>query len=130
MQTIRSIVETTYEKWSEKISEKVGDNYSMKNSGTVSKFPYASLLFIGIPGDNYTLEGIESSVIPTIQVDIYTTGQKGLSQAYEIDEVSHDSLLNMGYQRIYGPEPDQNVDPSINRFISRYSRVIGLGDSL
>lgn len=121
--TIRSIVETTYEKWSEKISEKVGDNYSMKNSGTVSKFPYASLIFIGIPGGNYTLEGIESSVIPTIQVDIYTTGQKGLSQAYEIDEISHNSLLEMGYQRIYGPEPDQNVDPSINRLVSRYSRI-------
>lgn len=130
MLTVKSIIETTYEKWSNAIKEKVGNNYSMKNSGTVSKFPYASLYFQGLPGNTYTLAGEEGTVRPAVQIDIYTNGQRGLTQAYEIDELSHSAMLGMGYQRTYGPEPDQNVDPSINRLISRYSRVIGFGDSL
>ena len=125
--TVKSIVEKTYENWGNAIKGKVGNNYSMKNSGTVSRFPYASLYFQGLPGGSYTLTGEEGTVRPAVQIDIYTTGQKGLTQAYEIDELSHGAMLGMGYQRTYGPEPDQNDDPSINRLISRYSRVIGYG---
>lgn len=130
MLTVKSIIETTYEKWSEAISKKVGDNYSMENSGTVSKFPYCSLYFLGVPGDTYTLEGNEGTVSPTLQVDIYTTGQKSLSQAYEIDDVSHETLVRMGYRRTTGPELIQSTDPSIKRLTSRYGRIIGYGDSL
>lgn len=130
MLTIQSIVETTYEKWSDKIKEKVENNYSMKNSGTISKFPYASLIFLGIPSGNQDLEGNEGTVVPNIQVDVYTTGYNGIPQAYEIDSVSHKALVDMGYIRTYGPEPDQNIDPSINRFISRYTRQIGYGDNI
>lgn len=130
MLTIYSIISNTYAKWSEAISEKVGNNYSMENSGTVSRFPYASLYFLGIPGDTYTLEGDEGTVVPTLQVDIYTTGQKAITKAYEIDEVSHAALIGMGYRRTYGPELTQSTDPSIKRLLSRYSRVVGFGDSL
>ena len=130
MLTIYSIISNTYAKWSEAISEKVGNNYSMENSGTVSRFPYASLYFLGLPGDTYTLEGDEGTVVPTLQVDIYTTGQKAITKAYEIDEVSHAALIGMGYRRTYGPELTQSTDPSIKRLLSRYSRVIGFGDSI
>lgn len=130
MLTVQSIIETTYAKWAEKIKEKVGNNYSMEDSGTISKFPYCSLFFLGVPGDTYTLEGDEGTVIPTLQVSVYTTGQKALSQAYEIDNVSHETLVRLGYRRSTGPELDMNTDPSIKRLISRYSRVIGFGDSL
>lgn len=129
MLTVKSIIETTYEKWVNAIKEKVGNNYSMENSGTVSKFPYCSLYFLGVPGDTYTLECDEGTVVPTLQVDIYTSGQKALTKAYEIDEVSHETLVRMGYIRNYGPELSQNTDPSIKRLISRYTRVWGYGDS-
>lgn len=130
MLTVQSIIETTYAKWAEKIKEKVGNNYSMEDSGTISKFPYCSLFFLGVPGDTYTLEGDEGTVIPTLQVSVYTTGQKALTKAYEIDNVSHETLVRLGYRRSTGPELDMNTDPSIKRLISRYSRVIGFGDSL
>lgn len=129
MLTVKSIIETTYEKWVDAIKEKVGNNYSMENSGTTSRFPYASLYFLGVLGDTYTLEGDEGTVVPTLQVDIYTSGQKALTKAYEIDEVSHETLVRMGYRRNYGPELSQNTDPSIKRLISRYTRVWGYGDS-
>lgn len=129
MLTVKLIVETTYEKWANAIKEKVGNNYSMENSVTPSKFPYCSLYFLGVPGDTYTLEGDEGTVSPTLQVDIYTTGQKSLSQAYEIDDISHKTLIQMGYRRNYGPELDKNTDPSIKHLINRYTRVWGYGDS-
>lgn len=129
MLTVKSIVENTYSKWSEAISEKVGDNYSMENSSVVSVMPYASLYFLGVPGNSYDLEGDEGTVMPTLQVDIYTNGQKALTKAYEIDEISHSTLVGMGYRRIYGCELIQSTDPSIKRLVSRYARVWGYGDS-
>ena len=129
MLTVQSIIETTYAKWAEKIKEKVGNNYSMEDSGTISKFPYCSLFFLGAPGDTYTLEGDEGTVIPTLQVSVYTTGQKALTKAYEIDNVSHETLVRLGYRRSTGPKLDMNTDPSIKRLISRYARVWGYGDS-
>lgn len=130
MLTVKTIVETTYEKWVEKITEKVGNNYSMEDSGTTSKFPYCSLFFLGLPGDSYTLAGEEGTVTPTLQVSVYTSGQMAVSKAYEIDETSHETLIDMGYRRTYGPEFTKSTDPSIKRLVSRYSRVIGYGDSL
>ena len=129
MLTVKSIVENTYAKWGEAISAEVGDNYSMDDSSTVSKFPYSSLYFLGLPTDTATLEGDEGTVLATLQVSVYTTGQRALTQAYEIDEVSHETLVRMGYRRNYGPELGQSTDPSIKHLISRYARVWGYGDS-
>lgn len=130
MLTVKSIVEKTYKKWSTAVSEKVGDNYSMENSGVVSSFPYCSLYFLGLPTNTADLEGNEGTVSPTLQVDVYTTGQRSLTKAYEIDETSHSALLSMGYRRTTGPEFIQSTDPSIKRLTSRYSRVIGYADKL
>ena len=130
MLTVKSIVENTYAKWGEEISKKIGNNYSMENSSVVSDFPYASLYFLGLPGNSYDLEGDEGTVMPTLQVDIYTNGQRALTKAYEIDEISHSTLIGMGYRRIYGCELIQSTDPSIKRLVSRYSRVVGFGESI
>ena len=130
MLTIKTIIAQTYANWSEAVKAKVGDNYSIENSATVSKMPYASLFFPGVSGDAYDLEGGEGTVIPSVQIDIYTNGQKALTSAYEIDELSHAAMLKMRYRRTTGPEFVQSTDPSIKRLTSRYSRVIGFGDSL
>lgn len=131
MLTVKSIIENTYARWNKEISKKVGNNYSMDDSSTISKFPYASLYFLGLPTDTATLEGDEGTVLATLQVSVYTTGQRALAQAYEIDEVSHETLVReMGYRRTTGPELIQSTDPSIKRLTSRYSRVVGFGDSI
>lgn len=130
MLTVKTIVESTFSAWGKAVSAEVGDNYSMENSATVSKLPYASMYFQGIPTSGSTLEGGEAAVTPSVQIDIYTNGQRALTKAYEIDEVSHAALLSLGYTRSYGPELIQNVDPSIKRLTSRYSRLIGLAETL
>ena len=130
MLTVKAIVDTTYEKWSNAVKEKVGKNYSMENSATVSRMPYASMYFQGLPTSGSALEGGEAAVTPSVQIDIYTNGQRALTKAYEIDEVSHSALLSLGYTRSYGPELIQNIDPSIKRLTSRYSRLLGLAETL
>lgn len=129
--TILEIINTVFVRWGEAISQtSVKDNYSMENSTIVNSLPYATLFFNGIPGNTWDLEGDESTVIPTLQVDIYTKGQRALTQAYEIDAISHENLTGMGFRRVTGAELIQSTDPSIKRLTSRYSRVIGYGDHL
>ena len=130
--TVLEIINTVYAAWSEAISKTaVKDNYSMENSTVVAQIPAATLYFTGLPTTDSDLEGNEASVTPTVQVDIYTKGQRALSQAYEIDNVSHETLVrSFGFRRSYGPELIQSTDPSIKRLVSRYQRIIGLGDHL
>ena len=130
--TILEIINTVYDTWSDAISKTaVKKNYSMENSTIVAKIPAATLHFQGLPTTDGDLKGNEASVTPTIQVDIYTKGQKALTQAYEIDDVSHETLVrNFGFRRSYGPELIQSTDPSIKRLTSRYTRLVGLEDNL
>lgn len=130
MLTVKTIIDTIFEKWSSAVSKKLGNNYSMENSETVSKLPYASLYFISLSSGASALDGREAAVTPTVQVDIYTTGQKALTSAYEIDELSHEALLGMRFRRTAGPELIQSTDPSIKRLTSRYSRLVGYSDTL
>ena len=130
--TALEIINTVYAAWAEAISKTaVKDNYSMENSTVVAQIPAATLYFTGLPTTDSDLEGNEASVTPTIQVDIYTKGQKALSEAYDIDDVSHETLVrNFGFRRSYGPELIQSTDPSIKRLTSRYTRVLGLQEKL
>lgn len=127
--TISEIVNMVYSHWSKAIKDSV-TGYSMENSETVTKLPYATLYFMGLPTGASTLESEESAVTPSVQIDIYTKGQRALTQAYEIDGISHGSLIAMGFRRSMGPELIQSTDPSIKRLTSRYTRLVGLGDKL
>lgn len=129
---VSEIVNTIYAAWVKSISKTdVKNNYSMENSTVVAQIPAATLYFTGLPTTDSDLEGNEASVTPTVQVDIYTKGQRALSQAYEIDEVSHGVLNGIyGFIRSYGPELIQSTDPSIKRLVSRYTRLVGLEDNL
>lgn len=126
--TVYEIINAIFSKWGEAVSPKVGTNYFMENSTTVAKLPAATLYFQGLPTSASDLEGNESAVTPTVQVDIYTKGQRALTEAYSIDELSHSALVGMRFRRSYGPELIQSTDPSIKRLTSRYSRVVGYGD--
>ena len=130
--TVLEIINNIYASWGKAISQTpVKNNYSMENSTVVAQIPAATLYFTGLPTTDSDLEGNEASVTPTAQVDIYTKGQRALSQAYEIDDVSHETLVrSFGFRRSYGPELIQSTDPSIKRLTSRYTRLVGLEDNL
>lgn len=130
--TVLELINNIFAKWSEAIKQTpVKDNYSMENSTVVAELPAATLYFQGMPTSDSDLIGAEASITPTVQVDVYTKGQRALTQAYEIDEVSHGVLNGVyGFRRSYGPELIQSTDPSIKRLTSRYTRLFGLGDKL
>ena len=130
--TALELINNIFAKWSEAIKQTpVNDNYSMENSTVVAELPAATLYFQGMPTSDSDLIGTEASITPTVQVDVYTKGQRALTQAYEIDEVSHGILNGVyGFRRSYGPELIQSTDPSIKRLTSRYTRLFGLGDKL
>lgn len=130
--TVLELINNIFAKWSEAISQTaVKNNFSMENSTVVAELPATTLYFQGLPTTDSDLMGEEASITPSVQVDIYTKGQRALTQAYQIDEVSH-SVLNgvYGFRRSYGPELIQSTDPSIKRLTSRYTRLFGLGDKL
>lgn len=124
--TVKNPVSSVFERWSAEIQKIVGSgNYSMENSGTLAsgKTKYATLIMMGNPTNSGTLEGHESSTIPSFQVDSYAKGTKALSTAYSIDDASHKAMVSMGFRRTYGPEVIANADSTIKRVVSRYSRV-------
>lgn len=126
MTTVDNPVSKVYSIWSTEIEKKVGrGNFSMSQSGTLAsnKTKYARIFMMGNPGNSWDLEGDECATMPSFQVDSFAKGTKALSEVYDIDDVSHKSMVSMGFRRIYGPELVENADSTIKRVVSRYSRI-------
>lgn len=124
--TVKNPILDVYTRWSSAVESLVGKgNFSMEDSGTLAneKTKYATLIMLGNSTNSGTLEGDESSTILSFQVDSYARGTKALSTAYEIDSISHQSLVGMGFRRTYGPEAIMGSDSRIKRIVSRYSRI-------
>ena len=127
---VRNPALEVFERWGEAMKEAVGEeNYASDNSITIAKTPYARLYMIGNPTGEQDLEANECSTIPSFQVEVFTSGQKAIAKAYEIDSASHQAMISMGFRRTYGPELIPNIDLRIKRCVSRYSRVLADGDT-
>lgn len=125
---VKNPVSDVFERWSKEIEPVVGKgNFSMEKSQTIAstKKMYARLLMLGNPTVNSDLEGDECATTLSFQVESYAPGSnaKSLSKAYEIDSASHKAMVDMGFRRSYGPEPQNNAEDSIKRVVSRYSRI-------
>ena len=123
--TVDNPVDRVYERWKAAVEPEAGKgNVSMSNSKTLVKSKkYARIFLLGNPTVRGDLEGNESATTLSFQVDSFASGQKGLSTAYHIDSVSHETMVNMGFRRTYGPNETENTDSSIKRVTSRYSRL-------
>lgn len=125
-ETVKNPVVDVFQRWGKEVEPVVGKgNYSMERSQTIAsgKKTYARLFMMGNPTSRSDLEGDECATIPAFQVDCFASGTKALSKLYEIDDVSHKAMVEMGFRRTYGPELTGNVDDSIKRVVSRYNRV-------
>lgn len=123
---VKNPVSDVFERWGNAIEPVVGKgNFSMDNSQTIAstKKAYAKLLMLGNPASRGDLEGDECATIPSFQSESYASGTKALSKVYEIDNVSHKAMTDMGFRRAYGPVLQNNADNSIKRVVSRYSRI-------
>lgn len=116
-------IEKVYTKWANAVSTIVGNNYSMDVSKTPGTYPYARMQCLGSVLNNGDLEGDEASNTITFQIDSFATGNKALSKVYELDNASHEAMVNMYFRRTYQGETP-NSDESIKRITSRYTRII------
>lgn len=116
-------IENVLGTWGSAVSTIVGENYSADNVLTVSKFPYARLLLMGLPTADQNLDGDECATAPSFQVESFAQGNKALSSVYAIDAASHEAMVSMGYYRTYGPSLIANADSNIKRLISRYRSI-------
>ena len=117
LETIKNPALEVFKKWSEKVKNVVGESVAP------GKKKYARIFLLGNPTINGDLEGNECATTASFQVDSFAAGFKSLSAVYDIDNASHEAMISMGFRRTYGPEEQNNIDNSIKRIVSRYSRV-------
>ena len=123
-EVIQSPAVDVFTRWRKPIEAAIGKgNCSMEQSKTVAKTPFARLLFLGGPQYSTDLSGNENATNISFQVECFTSGSGALTQVYNIDSVSHEAMVSMGFRRTYGPELIENIDSAIKRTVSRYSRV-------
>lgn len=96
------------------------NNYSMGNSSMIASAPYAQLKMLGSPTRDKDYEGHENSVWLTFECQSFADGQTAIDSVYNIDAVSHQTMIDLGFTRIYGAELIDNADSSIKRVVSRY----------
>lgn len=108
-----------FEKWGQAVKSIVGDNYSYGEKSTLSTYPYMRLFDIGIYQTDGDLEGNESAVEISFQVESYAKGQMASSSVKKMDLVSHQAMKDMGFIRNFAGQVE-NIDSNIKRYISRY----------
>lgn len=93
--------------------------------------PYVDLSINEISGGNYDLSGNEGSTAPLLVVTVYNTGSLADSTCEQISQAAKKVMLSYGFQCRGGPVPATNAeDPNICRWVSRYQRIFGAGDTL
>lgn len=117
-------VVSVYSNWCYALAEtKIGENAKLGITQSVATMPAAVMLPLGMPTLEQDLDGNETAVLHTTQIEIYANGQRAATDAYKYDEVSHKAMVAMGFKRTYGPEFKSNADNSIKRLLSRYTAV-------
>jgi hypothetical protein len=121
-----------FTKWGEAMEPVMGEgNYAYDVSSTVAndKTKYARMFLLGAPTYRAELEGSETALNVSVQVEMFASGKRAATNVYTYDDVSHACMIGMGFTRTYGPELTTNADSTIKRLVSRYSRLwCGSGD--
>jgi hypothetical protein len=121
-----------FTRWGEAMEPVMGEgNYAYDVSSTVAndKTKYARMFLLGAPTYRAELEGSETALNVSVQVEMFASGKRAATNVYAYDDVSHACMIGMGFTRTYGPELTTNADSTIKRLVSRYSRLwCGSGD--
>lgn len=115
-----------FSRWGKSIEPIVGKgNYSMESSreNAENKKKYARLFLTGNPTQSTDLGGNECATMPAFQIEIYASGARFMSIAYEIDKASHESMFSMGFRRFEGPRIEIDSEKKLVCIISRYRRI-------
>ena len=105
----------------------VGRYVTPKNT----QLPYLDVSLGDNSGGNYDLSGNEGSQRPLIILSAYATGSAADGICHAMSQKAKEIMLSYGFQCRAGPLPVANAaDPNISRWVGRYQRVFGSGDTL
>lgn len=113
-----------FEQWGECMKEIISENeYSYGISSTIAndKNVFARMFVMGNTSGRMDLENDEISTNLAVQCETYS--RIGMQKAFDIDAVSHKTMLALGFHRTYGPDITENADSKIIRIVSRYRRI-------
>lgn len=95
-----------------------------------NQFPWVEPKLVDNPGGDYDLEGEEGSQNPLIEVSVYYDSASGDSKCYEVSAKARGLMTAYGFQCRSGPGKTESQNADTIRWVSRYQRIFGSGDSL
>ena len=95
---------------------------------TTEQWPTVSIVCIDSTAISETIDFTETNRRSTFDVNVYSN--KSLTEAKNILTVVRSAFKDCGYRcRVFEPL-DNALDPNIKRYVGRFSRAIGDGDTL
>lgn len=77
-----------------------------------------------------TLANDDDQYVSTFEVEIFSNKQNNaLEEAYSVLDTVESAFKRLGYFEIFS-EPIDNIDPSIFRVVARFTRQIGMADTI
>lgn len=105
-----------------------GQTYEMS---VPTSMPYMLFSVIGNEQSADDLSNNENAVNTTVEITFYASGTSKLTTCKNLMNTADTKMRSMGFRRIFGPQQIINIaDTTICRMISRYNRIIGLGDTM
>jgi hypothetical protein len=94
-------------------------------------FPSMFFNQIGNDGTADDLDNTENAVNTTVEITFYDNSTTKLTTCKNLMATADTKMRSMGFRRVFGPQQITNIaDTTICRYIARYNRVIGSGDTL
>ena len=94
-----------------------------------AKYPYVDIALSDLSGGNYDLQNNEGSQSPMITITAYCNNYDDAT-CYDVSMKAKELMLSYGFQCKTGPIKVDNTDPAVARWVTRYQRIFGNGDSL
>lgn len=97
------------------------------------KFPCVWLVEIeDVPSERYaTLSLSDSQRVSTFEVQVFSNKSTGATtETYEISQDIREYFRQIGYRCLTSQPFDNGIDANIKRHVSRFTRIIGGGETL
>ena len=92
-----------------------------------AQFPAATIRQLGAPATGSSFTSKQCACISTIEAQSFSS--LTAEQAKQILTLTADTMDEMGYELIYGPE-EITQEEGVSRYVARFRRVVGSGDEI
>ena len=96
-------------------------------SDSPAMFPAVSIKQIGSPSTGNSFTSSQCACVSTVEIQTYSI--QSSVQAKELLVLCTDTMDKMGYSLVYGLE-EITTQSDVKRYIARFRRIIGAGDTI